>query len=731
MVSVTTGGTVTSNGIGIQTQSTDGIATITTNADVFADSVGILGNVVGSGSVTINANADVSTTNGSGIYALLQGAGAGTINVNQGVGSLIAATGGMGIRTNSGTSTGATNIVIAGKVTATGAGNAGVWATSTAGNITVDVTATGSIDPAIGIGLNTVNGTLVVNNAGFVSGTTTGVQLIATGGGTGAVNNFGTITGGINAVVGSLNNRPFTLYNAGILNGAVNVSGSTVAISNFINAPTGIANLTGASAFAGNLVNGGNINLGAGSSLTILGNTNNASRITVVGAGTFTTAGSMANTGIINARNNLTSNVVTVGGNYSGGGQFWADYSTSTATADRLNIGGSATGNTNVTMNLVGPRSFVPGGFLPVVTVAGAAPASAFTSSTLFPTTGFILDSFGQNPSNAHQFGVLQAVNPTAAGLGKLSYMAESASGLLDDPISPFVTNRTDAGGTRFSLWMRGSGGHSTQTISSALTGGGLSYNSTSRFRTSQHAAQIGGDISFGGIGGGWKVNVGVMGGWYGASAPLAGGERIKVETPFVGGYAVVGNGAFELEGNVRKEWRHYTLAMPSLFGTVGTQRMRGDATAGSARISYRIGGKTGFAATPFASFNYADTQIDPLVLDAFSVWAPGSDTTKIGQAGLRLSYRGGSEATATFEPFISAARMENWSRGDNSSFAFGAPVTTFSLQSNTWKNAMRYSAGILANAHGSRVSGFVVGNIDDDSRLRSFTIHAGLRFNF
>jgi hypothetical protein len=43
----------------------------------------------------------------------------------------------------------------------------------------------------------------------------------------------------------------------------------------------------------------------------------------------------------------------------------------------------------------------------------------------------------------------------------------------------------------------------------------------------------------------------------------------------------------------------------------------------------------------------------------------------------------------------------------------------------------MRYSAGILANAHGSRVSGFVVGNIDDDSRLRSFTVHAGLRFNF
>jgi len=695
---------------------------------------GVIAQSNGAGGISVNALGDITATDGNGIAAVNfnPAASAGTIDVSLGAGGTINATNGAGIYTDSGLSTGMTTVTVAGEITAGTPGYAGVYGTSTTGGITVNVTGTGVIDPDYGIDLSTVDGPLVVNNAGLVAGAIDGVRLVATGTGSANISNSGTISGGTNAVLISVNNTPSTLFNSGTLNGAVNVFGTTVATSNWINAPTGIANLgSGASSYSGNLANGGNVNLGAGGTLTVLGNTQNAGRVTFAGAGTFTTVGSMANTGIINARNNLTSNVVTVGGNYSGGGQFWADYSTNTATADRLNIGGSATGNTNVTMNLVGTRSFVTGGFLSVVTVAGAAPASAFTSSTVFPTTGFILDSFGQNPSNAHQFGLIQAVNPTAAGLGNLSYMAESASGLLDDPISPFVTNRTDAGGTRFSLWMRGSGGHSKQTITSSLSGGGMLYTSTSRFRTSQHAAQIGADVSFGGIGGGWKVNVGVMGGWYGASAPLAGGERIKVETPFIGGYAVVGNGAFELEGNVRKEWRHYTVAMPSLFGTVGTKRLRGDATAGSVRASYRFGGKTGFAATPFAQYNYGDTKIDPLAIDAFSVWTPGSDTTQIGQAGLRLSYRGGSEATATFEPFISAARMENWSRNDSSSFAFGTPVTTFSLQTNTWKSAMRYSAGILANAHGSRVSGFVVGNIDDDSRLRSFTINAGLRFNF
>ncbi|HEX7848224.1 MAG TPA: hypothetical protein VF485_00700, partial [Sphingomonas sp.] len=709
-----------------------GAGTVGVTAGNVSGTTGIIAQTNGTGGISVNALGNVTATNGNGIQAVNYdaAANAGTINVSQAAGTKITATNGSGIYTDSGLSTGMTTITVAGEITAGTPGFAGVYGTSTKGGITVNVTGTGKIDPDYGIDLSTVDGPLVVNNAGLVTGTIDGVRLVATGTGSANISNSGTITGGTNAVVISVHNTPSTLFNSGTINGAIQMIGTTVATSNWINGPTGIANLTGASSVSANLANGGNVNLGAGSTLTVLGNTQNAGRVTFAGAGTFTTAGSMANTGIINARNNLTTNVVTVGGNYSGGGQFWADYSTNSATADRLNIGGSATGNTNVTMNLVGTRSFVPGGFLPVVTVAGAAPATAFTSSTPFPTTGFILDSFGQNPSNAHQFGLIQAVNPTAAGLGNLTYMAESASGLLDDPISPFVTNRTDAGGTRFSLWMRGSGGHTTQTISSALSGGGLLYTSSTRFRTSHHAAQVGADLAFG-FGSGWHVNAGVMGGWYGASAPLAAGERIKVETPFVGGYLVVGNGAFELEGNIRKEWRHYTLAMPSLFGTVGTQRLRGDATAGSVRASYRIGGKTGFAATPFAQYNYADTKIDPLAIDAFSVWTPGSDTTKIGQAGLRLSYRGGSEATATFEPFISAARMENWSRGDSSSFAFGAPVTTFSLQTNTWKNAMRYSAGILANAHGGRVSGFVVGNIDDDSRLRSFTINAGLRFNF
>jgi hypothetical protein len=128
----------------------------------------------------------------------------------------------------------------------------------------------------------------------------------------------------------------------------------------------------------------------AGGTAAFLGSAVNQNRINFAGAGTFSTGlGAMTNTGVINAQNNLTGNVVTVGGNYTGGGQFFADYSPTTASADRLNKTGTATGNTNVTVNRVGGTSFVPGGFLPVVTVTPGAAAGAFTSSTVFPTTGF------------------------------------------------------------------------------------------------------------------------------------------------------------------------------------------------------------------------------------------------------------------------------------------------------------------------------------------------------
>jgi hypothetical protein len=729
-VTITTAGTATGGTIGVRAITNTGLATITTNAAVVGNAMGVLGQATGSGSVAINANAKVSTSAGHGVAALLQGAGAGTITVNQGPGSLITATNGSGIWTDSGTSTGATTITVAGEIKATGAGNVGIRGISTTGAITVNVTATGKVDPDFGIALNTVSGALNVNNAGLVTGNVAGVQLVATGAGTANLVNSGTITGP-NAIVGNLNGGAFAINNSGTLNGAFNVSGSNVATSLFSNLAGGTANLgSGASAFSGSFNNAGIVNIGAGGTVGFAGSTVNSNRINFAGAGTFTTMGAMTNTGIINAQNNLTTNVVNVGGTYTGGGQFFADYSTTTATADRLNIAGSVSGTTNVTMNLVGPRTFVPGGFLPVVVVTPGAAANAFTSNTVFATSGFILDSFGRNPANNTQFGVIQQINPAALPLGNLNFMAESASALLDEPVLPYITRRTDAGGTRFSLWLRAASGHTRQQIATTITGGGVSLSSSGEIRTVHQAIQGGADLGIG-LGGAWILHVGLTGGIYDGASRFSSTDRIGVDAEFAGAYFAIGDGNFMLDGTIRKEWRTYDIASPSLFGTAALRKLDGSATAGSAHASYRLGGKTGFAATPFVGFNYADNQVDDLPIDAFSFYSPGDHTTKVGQAGLRLSYRFGSDERVVVEPFAGAAALKNWSNTNGGSFSFAAPATVFAINASTWDDAIRYSAGISAKAHDGRVSAFIVGNLDDSSDRKSFTMSGGLRLNF
>ncbi|MGL3820202.1 hypothetical protein [Sphingopyxis sp. R3-92] len=122
---------------------------------------------------------------------------------------------------------------------------------------------------------------------------------------------------------------------------------------------------------------------------------------------------------------------------------------------------------------------------------------------------------------------------------------------------------------------------------------------------------------------------------------------------------------------------------------------------------------------------------IDDLPIDATSFYSPGGDKTNVGQAGLRLSYRGGNADQILIEPFASAAWMKNWSRDDAGNFTFGAPATNFSLTTETWDDARRYSAGIMGHARGGRVSAFLAGNIDDGSGFRAFTVNGGIRLNF
>ena len=441
----------------------------------------------------------------------------------------------------------------------------------------------------------------------------------------------------------------------------------------------------------------------------------------------------MTNTGVINAVNNITGNQVIVNAAYTGGGQFFADYNSGTITADTLRITGAASGNTNVALNRLG-LGFVPTGFIPVVTVVPGGAASLFTSTTALPSTGFLLESFGKNPTNASQWGIIQTINPVVGDLGGVSTLANSASAMLDDPASAFVTQKANpsAGETQIGLWMRGGAGDTKEDLTTTLSSGAFSTSLGSRLRMSHQALQIGLDYGLLNMGGkGWNLHFGVTGGKLDAGAKRSGSPtNIQFDASFAGGYLFVTDGKLILDASVRKEWREFSIASSGLL-TAGTQQVDGDAVVASILASYRIGGAKGFQITPQVGYSYGDSDIDPFVIDAFTRFAPGGDKTKLGHAGVKIGYRG-ETGDLRFEPYVSVTALRNWSNREDAAITFAsASSTNFEVDTFAFRKALRYSVGLQGSDRSGKISAFVVGSLTDGNRVEGASVSVGARINF
>lgn len=788
IVAVSGGGTVSvasagavSGGRGIAAESAGGDVTVSAAAVSASDGYAVYAmqsSADGVGNINVTLSDDISGVEG----VRAENMGAGTNTINQTAGSSITTSNGHGILST--TTTGTATITVGDQITAGGAGMAGVRAASVLGAIDVNVQAAGNISADTGVDVSSISAPVTVTNAGTIMGTTAGVagssgltgpltvmnmgtissanhaidlssnlgamtinnasgaaisstntaiDLSASGNGSATITNAGTITGTALGLRTAMNGGTVIFNNNGIYNGRMTASGTNVAGSFFNNNAAGVANFTtGSSNFAGNLNNAGVINMGAGGGLFITGTANNTNRINMAGGNFFNTNGNFTNTGIFNAQNGSTKDTIAVGGNYIGGGQLWADFSDEPALTDVMNIAGTATGSTRVVMTKAGETHLLPGGFLPVVTVAGGSPSANAFVGDVFVDNGLIFERFAQNPNDANEFGILQEINPESLTLSSINLIAEAASVMLDEPMKPYITSRTDVadGLSQMGVWTRLGGGHADQSITTSVAGGDLALTSVDAVRTNYFTAQIGLDFAAVNVGGNWDLHFGVMGGWYSGRSHLAGGSSIKVETPFAGVYALASNGAFTLEGSARREWRNYKVVMPTLLGA-GPQNVDGKSWAFAAHASYRLGGEIGLFATPFVGYQYADSDIDDIDIGGGAFYTSQGDKTKIGRAGVRVGYRFGDPSSATVEPFGGVSYLRNWSQKSDSAYGWDAPDTVFNTRAHTWKDVVRYTAGLDIRAKHSRVTGFVAANFDDDKQRDSTSVHAGLRINF
>lgn len=646
-----------------------------------------------------------------------------TLAVTVGAGKTVSAAQGTGIRLFSGYSTGAATADINGTISA---GNAGVWGRGTRNDFTVTVATTGSIAGATGIDLTTaadysdpnsdfstgaivqlnitptvaglqLAGVLTANNAGTVSGTTTGIRLIAGGTGTAVVTNTGTLTGGTNAVAGSTAGTAFRITNGatGTMTGGINVTGSSVSASLFTNS--------------------GRWNVGSGNS---------------------SFSGALANTGIINAADGVAgNNSITITGNYTGGGQIFLDASTATARADTLTITGTATGTTAVTVNRLA-QGRIAGGFLPLITVTGGAAAGAFTS-TSFADAGVFRESFGVSKTNANQFGILQAFNPLLTGLGGLHVTAATAAAALDDSVLPYVTGREGAasGKPHLGLWIRGTSGSLGQTLATVISDSTTQLASaTNRLELDHRSIQGGADLGWSDLGGrGWSVHLGIMGGTYSADATQP-ATRIKVNVPFLGAYAALTGDRLTIEANVRREWRRFDVTNAVLFGTAAATRTKGRAWAGAVAASYRLPLGHGFALTPRAALSWSNSRIDTFAIDNFTRLAPGSDNNSVARLGARLSWAGKVGSGLFAEPYAGAYWVKNMSNSETATILSADAAGTvigYNLNTTGYRSTGQYVAGLSLRDERGHLSGFIEGRLDRGNSVRGHAISGGVRVQF
>lgn len=701
-----------------------GTGNVTVNANgVVSGFEGIIADNAGTGNVTVNATADITATLNSGIDARLSNATNQHNNIAITVVAGTTTTGGngpmaAGVTTDLGASDGTALVTLNGRA----AGDVGVVQRSTAGNNVLEIGSTGRIEGELGVYQLSVTGTNMIINNGTIAGTTLGIVQGNTGTGSSGLVNNGTITGASGALYAPFGSN-YTLTNnaTGTINGSITAAGGPDSTGLFTNA--GTWNAAGATIFAGAMTNRGVTNVAGDASIAVLGGITNASFGTFRFAGSAEIEGNVANFGLIDARNGAAGQIIRINGSYVGGGMVGLDASLASQSADTLIIAGTASGTTNVLVNVL-DHGVLEDGFLPLIAVGSGTPAvSAFTFGPL-QTTGFFLETLGVNPDNANEFGIIQTFNPTSSQLLQLSSAAGSVSVLVDEPISAIVTARSDRS-TQFGVWGRGMAGDFNQDFTSSYFGGGVGQTTSDRTNTSYYILQSGLDFSLPALAG-FNAHLGVTGGRYSASSKMSGGTT-EIDTDFLGGYfAVTGNG-LQLDATYRREWRDFALQNASLIASERTVT-KGTAWAGSVNASYRLG-LGGFFVKPAVGYAFGSSKIDEFSVDALTRVTPMDDKTGLLRYGGTVGWEGEVSSNLVIAPYAGVFGLHNTSNSEATDLTFASSAVPFVTRG--FADAMQVVGGIDFRDPENRLGAFTRGSVYTSNGVTGASFSVGLRLNF
>ncbi|MEO0031492.1 MAG: hypothetical protein RIS94_1250 [Pseudomonadota bacterium] len=606
VVSTTTGaigvnaGAISATGAGsrgIVSTSTTGDQTITV-AGVQSDGDGVFA-TAGTGAITVNATAPVSSAAGYGINALGT-TGPITINTAGADGALGAINafasgdGAVGVNATGGTTTSATGDAIRLETLGTATTAVATGATVTGQGAFDAIDTRGATANAV-----TVAGTLGVPAAG------TGYAINATGGATTvAVVSGGTVYGPV-----SLTANDDTVTNAGTL--------TLTRTSDFGAGTDTLSNLAGGTL---NLNQGATVNglevLGNAGTANVAGTTdlggatfNNLAggRIVAVnGAATLAGVPTLNNAGLITMVDGATNDTLTLPGNYAGSGaaRLALDVDAGLTSADKLVVGGNVSGVTTVDINRVGTALYNPTGAL-IVQTTGTVANGAFVIAPEDVASGFLNYGLRQSGGNTYVVSTLDNSVTDLAMVGSLGrdLWYQSFDAYHDAIMGRHAGALTT--GHPIGIWgqlydSKDKYGHDGRTT----TIGGQTVTYSNRMKTHHEGAQVGLEYR----GPGWVI--GATGGWEAADTednPID--ARVRADGHNYGAYALFGmkNGLYAGLMYKRDEF-HVNF-------TNGARAVGFRTKAHSDGVDGEIGFRGNAQAIAFdlnAGLSYVKTRIDP-----------------------------------------------------------------------------------------------------------------------
>ncbi|MFC4254402.1 autotransporter outer membrane beta-barrel domain-containing protein [Altererythrobacter xixiisoli] len=429
-----------------------------------------------------------------------------------------------------------------------------------------------------------------------------------------SLRNDGTIMGGSGFALRAYGGA-VSVDNRGLIAGALALTEGADLITN-----TGVLQLTaGTDLGAGNdrIVNNGavilagDVDFGAGNDslvnngVLVLGSSGMSTFAVAPMARTLIGLESFGNTALIDLRDDIVGDVLTISGSFAGSGNSTLGLDVAfgqQVAADRLVIGGAATGSTTIALSISGTPQL---GLGPVLVQTGAgSSADAFALDPEAAVAGLIEHGLVFDAGNG-RFTLATAPSATAYRLLNLTEAAQSLWLTTADTITAQLDSMRQAGSAKPGLWYAMHHSGMRRHEAGSFDAFGFEQQADIGYRQNVTGGQFGFDS--GGDGFGFGVTAG-----YAKSSVnfLAGPERLDIESWNIGAYArYVGDLLF---ANALVKYDFYDI--DSNLGTAGKAATdgKGYGAQGEAGLRFVAGG---LSIEPVVGLSWQHVEADALVL--------------------------------------------------------------------------------------------------------------------